>query len=153
MVPFTLMGALILIWRDAVNVLMFSPVNVTGPLSVMSPVPAPVPAVTASENAPPLTVPKVKPGVLMNVLLAVKVIGPVIVAGVAAVLNKEPPEEMPVPDTDSALGRVMPFKSRAAPLTTVMAAVPSAPLVTDPTAPMEAIPNFKLPAEMVDPPL
>ena len=43
---------------------------------------------------PPLTVPKVKPGVLMNVLLAVKVIGPVIDADVAAVLNKEPPEEM-----------------------------------------------------------
>ena len=47
--PFTVMGALMLMLREAVKVLMFSPLKLTGPLSVMSPVPAPVPAVTASE--------------------------------------------------------------------------------------------------------
>ena len=49
MVPLTLIGALMLMLREAVKVLMFSPLNVTGPVSVMSPVPAPVPAVTANE--------------------------------------------------------------------------------------------------------
>ena len=48
-VPFTVIGALMLMWREAVKVLMFSPPKVTGPFNVMSPVPAPVPAVTASE--------------------------------------------------------------------------------------------------------
>ena len=48
-VPFTLMGALMLMLRDAVKVLMFSPFNVTGPLKVMSPVPVVVPAVMAKE--------------------------------------------------------------------------------------------------------
>ncbi len=151
-VPFTVIGALMLMWREAVKVLMFSPLNVTGPLRVMSPVPAPVPAVTASEKAPPLTVAKVMPGVLMNVLLAASVMGPVTDAAVAALLNKEPPEEMPVPATDSALGIVMPFRSRAAPLATVMVSVPSAPLVTAPTDPTEAMPTLTEPAEIVDPP-
>ena len=138
--------------RDAVNVLMFSPLNVTGPLSVMSPVPAPVPAVTASEYAPPFTVANVKPGVLMNVLLPVSVIGPVTDAAVAAVLDIEPPEEMPVPATDSAFAKVKPYKSMVAPLTTVASAVPNAPLVKAPTVPTDAMPTFSVPAEMVDPP-
>ena len=67
-----------------------------------------------------------KPGELVKVLLPVKVIGPVTVTGVAAVLIKEPAEEMPVPDTDSALGRVMPLRSSAAPLDTAMVEVPCA---------------------------
>ena len=101
---------------------------------------------------PPLTVPKVKPGVLMNVLLAVSVMGPIAEAGLSEVLNKEPPEEMPVPATDSALDKVKPYKSMAAPLTTVASAVPNAPLVTAPTVPTDVTPTFSVPAEMVDPP-
>ncbi len=73
---------------------------------------------------------KVKPGVLIKVLSPAKVMGPVTEAAVAAVLNKEPEEKMPVPDTDSALAIVMPFMSSAVPLDTVMVPVPSAPLVT-----------------------
>ena len=100
----------------------------------------------------PLTVPKVIPGVLMKVLLPVRVIGPKAEADVAAVLNKEPPEEMPVPVTDIALEIVMPLRSSAAPLATVMVPVPNAPLVSAPTDPTEAMPTLAEPAEMVDPP-
>lgn len=95
----------------------------------------------------------VKPGVLMKVLSPAKVMGPVTEAAVAAVLNSEPEEEeMPVPDTDSALAIVMPFMSSAVPLETVAVPVPSAPLVTAPTDPTEDMPTFTEPAEMVDPP-
>ena len=45
-VPFTVMVLLMLMLREAVKMLMFSPLNVTGPLRVMSPVPAAVLAVT-----------------------------------------------------------------------------------------------------------
>lgn len=47
--PPTEMDALMLMLREAVKVLMFSPLKVTGPFKVMSPVPAAVLAVTASE--------------------------------------------------------------------------------------------------------
>ena len=99
-VPFTEMVLLMLMWRDAVNVLMFSPVKVTGPLSVMSPVPAPVPAVTASEKLPPFTVPKVKPGVLIIVLLAVSV--PVLLICAVQYFTAGPP----IPEDVSIVGGV-----------------------------------------------
>ena len=143
---------MMLMLREAVNVLMFSPLKLTGPLRVMSPMPAPVPAVTASEKVLPLTVAKVNPGVLINVLLAVSVIGPVTDAAVAEVLNRAPPDVMPVPATEIALGIVMPLRSSAAPLATVMLPVPNAPLVTAPTEPTELMPTLADPAEIVDPP-
>ena len=142
-----------MMFLEAVKVLTLSPPMLTAPLKVISPVPAPVPAVMFKAYALPVMPLNVMPGVLTKELLPVSVMGPVTEAAVLVKeLNKTPPEEMPVPSTDSALGRVMPFKSSAAPLLTVMAAVPSAPLVTAPTVPTAAMPNFKLPAAMLVPP-
>ncbi len=124
------------------------PVKVTEPFNVMSP----VATVTVNAFAPPLTVDKVKPGELTKVLSPKRVMGPVTEAAVAAELNKEPPEETPVPDTSNALGRVIPLRSSAALLATEMVAVPNAPLVTAPTEPTEARPTFTEPAARVEPP-
>ncbi len=141
-----------MMFLEAVKVLMLSPPMLTAPLKVMSPVPPAVPAEMFKAYALPVMSLNVMPGVLTKELWPVSVMGPVTEAAVAAELKRDPPDEMPVPSTDSALGRVMPFKSSAAPLLTVMAAVPSAPLVTAPTVPTAAMPNFKLPAAMLVPP-
>ena len=135
-------------FRPALKVLLLLPEKVTAPLRVMSP----VAAVTVNVFAPPSTVDKVKPGELTKVLSPKRVMGPVTEAAVAAELNKEPPEETPVPDTSNALGRVIPLRSSAALLATEMVAVPNAPLVTAPTDPTDATPTLTEPAAMVEPP-
>ena len=76
-----------------------------------------------------------------------------VAALVASLLIKAPPALIPVPLMVRAFSKALPFRSKDAPYDTVNAPVPNAPLVMLEVVPVELMPSFKVPPEMVVPPL
>ena len=108
-----------------VTVLVLAP---TAPLKVMAPVPP-------------------------KVALAATVTAPLAVAAVALELIKAPLLLKPAPLKLNALDVSKPFRSAVKPELTVTKPLPNAPLVTEPAAPVDAMPALTKPPETVVPPV
>ena len=80
---------------------------------------------------------------VLIVVSAVKVMLPLAVAAVLLLLNKAPLELTPVPASDSVLDKVVPLRSNAPPLVTVIVPVPKGPATGGPV--ILPLPDFRVP--------
>ena len=70
---------------------------------------------------------RVSAPLVLIVVSAVKLMLPLAVAAVLLLLNKAPLELTPVPASDSSFDKVVPLRSKAPPLVTVIVPVPKGP--------------------------
>ena len=89
----------------------------------------------------PLSVSEPAPCVVIDVV-PVKVMLPLAVAAVALLLSSAP-TPVPVPARDSVFDKVLPFKSSAPPLVTVIVPVPNGPVAGGPV--MLPLPDLSVP--------